>query len=112
LVTLLEASERGFERAAQAMSIKPLWPLVLLVLLYWQAPWIVPHAVKLARGGIIFTAILLLPALIYASLHGSPSRSIHVSTSIKVLADLGYAGMFVGFTTGVVCFLVDVKRGH
>jgi hypothetical protein len=92
------------------MSIKPLWPLAILALLYWQAPWIVPYAVKLARGGILFTAILILPALIYASVYGSPSRSIHVSTCIKVLADLAYAGMFVGFTTGAVCFFVDVKR--
>lgn len=94
------------------MSIKPLWPLALLALLYWQANWIVPHTIKLARRGILFTAILILPALIYATLHGSPSRSTHVSTYIKVLADLGYAGMFVGFTTGVVCFFFDVTRRH
>jgi hypothetical protein len=92
------------------MSIKPLWPLALLAFLYWGAPWIVPCAVKLARGGILFTAILILPALIYASLYGSPSRLIHVSTYIQVFADLAYAGMFIGFTTGVVCFFVDAKR--
>lgn len=92
------------------MSIKPLWPLAVLVLLYWQAPWIVPYAVKLARGGILFTAILILPALIYASLYGPPSRWMHVSTFIAVLADLAYAGMFIGFTTAVVCFFVDTKR--
>jgi hypothetical protein len=94
------------------MSIKPLWPLALLALLYWQAPWIVPNAVKPARRGILFTAILILPALIYATLYGPPSRSTHISTYIKVLADLGYAGMFVGFATAVVCFFFDVKRGH
>jgi hypothetical protein len=92
------------------MSIKPLWPLAILALLYWQAPWIVPYAVKLARGGILLTAILILPALIYASLYGSPSSSLHVSTLVEVLAGLAYAGMFIGFTTAAVCLVVDVKR--
>jgi hypothetical protein len=110
LVTLLEASERGLGRAAQAMSIKPLWPLALLAVLYRTAPWIVPYAVKLARGGVLLTAVLILPALIYASLYGSPSRSIHVSTYVEVFAGLAYAGMFIGFTIGVVCFFVDAKR--
>ena len=92
------------------MSIKPLWPLALLAFLYWGAPWIVPYAVKLARGGILLTAILILPALIYASLYGAPSGPIHVSAYIEVFAALAYAGMFLGFTIGVVCFFVDAKR--
>jgi hypothetical protein len=92
------------------MSIKPLWPIALLALLYRVAPWVVPYAVKLARAGILFTAVLILPALIYASLYGSPSRSIHVSPYIEVFAVLAYLGMFVGFTTGAVCFFVDAKR--
>jgi hypothetical protein len=91
------------------MTIKPLWPLALLALLYWEAPTIVPYAVKLARVGTLLTTILILPALIYASLFGRPS-SVHISSYIQVFADLAYLGMFIGFTIGAVCFFVDAKR--
>ena len=93
------------------MSIEPLWPLALLAVLYRAAHWIVPYAVKLARGGIIFTAILIFPALVYANLYGSPARSNHVSPHIQVFVDLAYAGILSDLPREQVCFFVDARRG-
>ena len=92
------------------MNPKPLWPLALLALLYLEAPKAVPHAVKLARVGIVCTALLIIPVLIYAGLYGWPSWSPEVSTHVVVLAGLGYAGMFLGFAVAAICFFLDAKR--
>jgi hypothetical protein len=92
------------------MSLRPLWPLVLLALLYWEAPRIVPHSSKFARVAIGCTTALLLPYLVYASLYGAPRWSPELSTQITILAGLGYAGMFVGVLSASICFILDVKR--
>lgn len=101
------------------MSLRPLWPLPLLALLYWEAPRIVPYAVKIARGGILCAGALILPAIIHASFYGwhlwqiSADKSVltgsHHGVSI-VFAALAYAGMFVGFGMGAICFFLDAKR--
>ena len=92
------------------MNPRPLWPLALLALLYWEAPKVVPHSVKLARAGILCTAALIIPALLYSSLYGWPSWSPGLSTHVLVLAGLGYAGMFLGFALAAVCCFLDAKR--
>jgi hypothetical protein len=92
------------------MSPRPLWPLALLALLYWEANRIVPYCSKLARMGIVGTAVLLLPYLVYATLHGVPWWSPEQSAQATIVAGLGYAGMFVGFLSAAICFLLDAKR--
>jgi hypothetical protein len=93
------------------MNPKPLWPLALLALLYWEAPKVVPNTVKLARVGILGTAALMIPGLVYASLYGLSSWSPEVSTHVLVLGGLEYAGMFLGFALAAVCCFLDAKRG-
>ena len=102
------------------MSLRPLWPLPLFLLLYWDAPRIVPYAVKIARGSILFTAVLVLPSLVYASLYGWPSWPEYTSRSVLsehyhgpitvVLAGLGFAGIVFGFVMAGISFMVDAKR--
>jgi hypothetical protein len=99
------------------MSLSPLSPLPLLALLYWEAPRIVPYATKIARGGILCTAALILPEMIYASLYGWPTSAEdsvltgnrHGTSSI-VFATLADAGMFFGFGIAAVCCFIDAKR--
>lgn len=92
------------------MSLRPLWPLALLALLYWEAPRIVPYSSRFARVGIMGTTALLLPYLIYASLYGVPRWSPDLGTRVEVIAFVGYAGMFLGFLVATICLFVDAKR--
>jgi hypothetical protein len=92
------------------MNPKPIWPIALFALLYWGAPRVVPHALKLARVGIVCTAALITPGLVYASLYGWPSWSPDLSKHFVIVAGLGYAGMFLGLTLTAVCCFLDAKR--
>jgi hypothetical protein len=92
------------------MSPKPLWPLALLAFLYWEVPRILPYAVRLARGGIICTGVLILPYLVYASLHGVPHWSHEQSIQTNIVVGLAFVGMFIAILMASICFILDAER--
>jgi hypothetical protein len=92
------------------MGLRPLWPLPLLTLLYWEAPRIVPYCSKFARVVIACTTALFLPYIVYAARYGVPRWSHELSTQAILVAGLAFAGLFVGLLGASICFILDAKR--
>jgi hypothetical protein len=92
-----------------SVNLRPLIFIALLMLLYWDAPRVVPYATVFARRSIACVAFLLVPFLVYATVH-QLSKWPFLTTTETVITISGGIGMFVGFCCAGICLILDAKR--
>jgi hypothetical protein len=91
------------------VNFKPLIILALLGYAYWTVPRTLPYTVVFARRTIILVALLILPAVVYATVYGLAPwpHQTHVEVGVELI---GAFGMFVGLICGAICFFKDARR--
>ena len=75
-----------------------------------ESSGLVPHTLRLARGGVLCTAAMILPYVLYTSVHGVFEWSPEQTLLQTVITALGLAGMFVGLAIAACCLFLDAKR--
>ena len=68
------------------------------------------HTLRLAHGGVLCTAAMILPYVLYTSVHGVFEWSPEQTLLQTVITALGLAGMFVGLAIAACCLFLDAKR--
>ena len=91
------------------MNFRPLIFIVLLALLYWDAPRLVPYATAFARRSIALVALLLVPALLYSAIFRMPKWPLWTSTETAIFI-MGGIGMLVGLFCAGICLILDGRR--
>ena len=67
------------------MNFRPLIFIVLLALLYWDAPRLVPYTTAFARWSIVCVALLTVPAAFYLAIFRVPKWPLLTSLQSAIL---------------------------